>query len=78
MSKGYLVRTRADVPEPPQANARNGDTSMRDAAIASGAQYVSTDYYVADPDLGTGYVVDLPARCDPVDAPSGCELPSEG
>jgi hypothetical protein len=76
--RGYLVRTRADVPEPPQSNARNGDTSMRDAAIASGAQYVSTDYYVADPELGSGYVVTLPARCDPVNAPPDCELPPGG
>jgi hypothetical protein len=43
---------------------------MRDAAFASGAQYVSTDYIFPDPRFGTGYVVDLPgdstARCDPV------------
>ncbi len=72
---GYLVRTRADVPG---IDAPAGDTARRDAAFASGAQYVSTDYYVADPELGTGYVADLPgdgpARCDPVNAPSDCAL----
>ena len=38
---GFLVRTRADEPT---GQARNNDTRMRDKALASGAQYVSTDY----------------------------------
>ena len=46
---------------------------MRDAAIASGAQFVSTDYPVPDPDFGTGYMVaipdGMPARCNPISAP---------
>ncbi|MGH9113082.1 MAG: Ca2+-dependent phosphoinositide-specific phospholipase C, partial [Acidimicrobiales bacterium] len=57
--------------------ARTGDTTMRDAAFASGAHYVSTDYVFADPRFGTGYVADLPgdgaARCNPVNAPKRCE-----
>jgi hypothetical protein len=40
---GYLVRTRADADT---VQARTGDTTMRDAALASGAQLVSTDYPV--------------------------------
>lgn len=76
---GYLVRTRTDVPA---VHAPAGDTTLRDAALASGAQYVSTDYYVEDPALGTGYVVTIPedegsilgARCDPVTARAGCSL----
>jgi len=72
---GYLVRTRTDVPG---VDANAGDTARRDAALASGAQYLSTDHYVPDPTLGTGYVVELPggraARCNPVNAPAGCRL----
>ncbi len=72
---GYLVRTRTDVPG---IDAPAGDTGRRDAAMASGAQYLSTDYYVPDPGLGTGFVVDLPgddpARCNPVNAPAECAL----
>ncbi len=40
---GYVVRTRADTPID---QAQSGDTAMRDAAFASGAQWVSTDYPV--------------------------------
>jgi Phosphoinositide phospholipase C, Ca2+-dependent len=67
VGEGFIVRTRADADT---VQARSGDTTMRDAAFASGAQYVSTDYVFPDPRFGTGYVVDLPgdstARCDPV------------
>ncbi len=28
--------------------------------------------------VGTGYVVELPARCNPANAPAGCELAPEG
>ena len=74
VAEGYLVRTRADADT---MQARTGDTTMREAAFASGAQYVSTDYEVPDSMFGTGYVVDLPgdgtARCNPVNAPPGCD-----
>jgi hypothetical protein len=74
---GYLVRTRTDVPG---VDANAGDTVRRDAALVSGAQYLSTDHYVVDERLGTGYVVELPgrgaARCNPVNAPPDCELSS--
>lgn len=70
---GYLVRTRADADT---VEARSGDTVPRDAAIASGAQYVSTDYPVPNPDFGTGYFVEIPdgapGRCNPLNAPAGC------
>ena len=65
--RGYLVRTRADVDT---VQARTGDTTMRDAALASGAQWVSTDYPVDGPSqrFGTTYSVTIPggARCTPV------------
>jgi hypothetical protein len=38
---GFLVRTRADADT---RQARANDTTQRDAALASGAQFVSTDY----------------------------------
>jgi hypothetical protein len=70
---GYIVRTRADADT---LQARSGDTTDRDAALASGAQYVSTDYPVPDPAFGTGYFVEIPGgfpgRCNPVSAPAGC------
>lgn len=71
---GYLIRTRTDSPG---VHAPANDTSWRDSALASGAHYLSTDYYVVDQTLGTGYVVELPggvvARCNPVTAPPECD-----
>lgn len=73
VSQGFVVRTRADADT---VQARSGDTTMRDAALASGAQFVSTDYVWPDERFGTGYAVDLPgdtaARCNPVNAPPQC------
>lgn len=71
---GYLVRTRADANT---VEARTGNTRRREAAFASGAHVISTDYYRPDPELGTGYKVSLPggepARCNPVTAPPECQ-----
>lgn len=76
VGKGYLVRTRSDTPD---TEARTGATGRRDAALASGAQWVSTDYpgpRGAREQYGTDYVVELPgfrpARCNPVTAPDTC------
>jgi len=69
---GFLVRTRADADT---VEARSGDVTRRDAALASGAQYVSTDYPHPEPGL-TGYHVRLPghaiAVCNPVRAAAKC------
>jgi hypothetical protein len=71
--KGYLVRTRtdADTTEP-----RANDTRRRDAAMASGAQILSTDYPASEPAPWTGYKVGFEggaaARCNPVLKPAGC------
>ena len=71
---GFIVRTRADADT---VQARTGDTNQRDAALSSGAHFVSTDYVWPDDRFGTGYVVDLPgdgaARCNPVNAPRYCQ-----
>lgn len=53
---GLIVRTRADADT---LEARAGDASRRDAAFASGAQYISTDYMRPDPRFGS-YAVALP------------------
>jgi hypothetical protein len=58
VAAGFLVRTRADADT---RQARSGDTTMRDKALSSGAQFVSTDYPVADPRF-TSYRVQLPGR----------------
>jgi hypothetical protein len=73
VAAGYLVRTRSDANT---IEARAGDTRRRDAAFASGAQFVSTDYGVPDPVVNPTFVVEVPggtpARCNPVNAPAGC------
>lgn len=72
---GYLVRTRADADT---VHARTGDTTMRDAALASGAQWVSTDYPVEGraAHFDTDYVAQLPGgvavRCNPVITGPAC------
>lgn len=72
---GYVVRTRADADT---LEARANDTSLRDAALRSGAQWVSTDYPVPGIAYGftTPYFVEIPggtvARCNPVNAPPSC------
>jgi calcium-dependent phosphoinositide phospholipase C len=73
---GYLIRTRSDVP---LATVTSGDTAMLEAALASGAQLISTDF----PEIGmsarygSDFVARLPdggtARCNPVNAPRGCD-----
>ena len=75
---GLLVRTRADADT---VEARVNDTRRRDAALASGAQYVSTDYRHPDPRWPT-YQVRLPRGavtvCNPLRRPERCAgLPVE-
>jgi hypothetical protein len=73
-SDGYIIRTRTDSPT---ADARDNDTARRDAAFASGAHYLSTDYYVPSEFFDSDYVVeftgDAVARCNPVTAPASCD-----
>lgn len=73
VKQGYIVRTRSDADT---KEGRSGDTTVRDKALASGAQMVSTDYPWYEPARWTGYSVSLPgkatARCNPVTAPKTC------
>lgn len=69
---GFLVRTRT---EQDTIEARSGDTVKREAAFASGGQFISTDYYKPNPDFGA-YAVAMPggaiARCNPLRVPVAC------
>lgn len=73
VKQGFLVRTRADADT---VEARANDPRKRAAALASGAQYVSTDYLWPDPRFAGGYQVRLPgeaaAICNPVRAGRRC------
>ena len=72
VSKGHIVRTRADGPNSPSPSGRT-------KALASGAQIVSTDYPAGEADTD-GYEVSLdqPARCNPVAKPASCPTDVEG
>jgi hypothetical protein len=63
--RNFLVRTRADADT---VEARTNDTSRRDKALTSGAQYISTDYMEADARL-SDYTARMPAgviaACNP-------------
>jgi len=67
VAQGFLVRTRSDAGT---EEARSGDTTRREAAFTSGAQYISTDYYVPRYEWSE-YKVELPgiAKCNPVRYP---------
>jgi hypothetical protein len=73
VKQGFIIRTRADADT---VQARTNDVTMRDAALKSGAQYVSTDYFTPDTRF-SDYRVQLPggevARCNPVNAPPDCK-----
>lgn len=72
LAANMLVRTRAD--GDPGAVIETGSTIEREAAIASGAQFVSTDFPAKVPEAE--YWVEIPSgtpsRCNPVTAPSEC------
>ena len=65
IQSGFMVRTRADAGT---IEARTGNTGPRDAAMSSGAQIVSTDYYKPDyrylltPQDWTDYSVQWPGQ----------------
>ena len=70
---GYMVRTRADADT---REARNNDLRRRVAAFASGAQAISTDYYLPATHFGNPYQVSLsqPFKCNPITAPYNCQV----
>lgn len=72
--RGYVVRTRGDA----DAFLRKDDhLAQREAALAGGAQWVSTDYPVPDTELfDADYSLTMPdgtpGRCNPLAAPPWC------
>jgi hypothetical protein len=74
VKKGYLIRTRSDEP---LATIRDKDFSRVGIALASGAQYVTTDFPVSGmaSRYDSDFVADLPGpfavRFNPVTAPKG-------
>lgn len=74
VSAGWLLRTMS---EQNTVEARALDYTRATLAFASGAQYISTDYYLPDKRFGRGYHIgSLPGgstvRCNPVNAPPEC------
>ncbi len=71
VAAGFMVRTRADSGT---VEARANDYTRLDAALSSGAQFVSTDFPA--PGGGFDYWVNIPdgtpSRCNPVSAPPEC------
>jgi hypothetical protein len=57
------------------------DTARREAALSSGAQFISTDYMRPDERFEGGYTAKLRdgafARCNPVAIVAGCDLKAE-
>lgn len=70
VSAGHLVRTRSDADN---VEPTAGDVTRRDAALESGAHFISTDWPEPTP---SGYVVTIPdgapSRCNPLTAPPDC------
>lgn len=68
VQQGYLVRTRSDIET---YEAKVNDHTRANAAFASGAQIVSTDFERPGNAYGTDYLIHLPgtevARCRPDD-----------
>jgi len=78
VKQGFLIRTRADADT---REARTNTTSRRDTALATGAQYISTDYLWPDPRFEGAYTATLPdgaiTRCNPVVPAAGCDAKAE-
>lgn len=75
LAANMLVRTRADAGV---AGAQANDITSRDAALASGAHFITTDFPA--PTVGMEYFVQIPggtpSRCNPVTAPAECTAPA--
>lgn len=70
VKKGFLVRTRADSGT---KESRLHDTSRREKAFASGAQFISTDYPEPDQrfsDYAVRFEGNVIARANPINAPA--------
>lgn len=72
---GFMVRTRADADT---REARTSDYTRVEAALASGAQLISTDYCQSALSPSGNFQVTFSGgkyqRCNPVTAPVDCKL----
>ena len=75
VKKGFMVRTRADADT---KEARTGDLSRLESAIASGAHVISTDYYLARLSPSGKFQITLQngkyTSCNPLIASTKCSL----
>ena len=73
VKQGYLVRTRADSGT---QEARNNDTVRGNKAFQSGAQAISTDYYLLTNPFDSEYRVSIEGgiRCNPVLISENCSV----
>lgn len=75
VEQGFMVRTRADADT---KEAITGDLSRFEAAIRSGAQVISTDYYLADlsPDgtFSISFEGEIYQKCNQLLTEENCEL----
>jgi hypothetical protein len=66
VKQGFLVRTRADIGT---RESRSNDTQRRDKALASGAQFISSDYPEPNlrfSDYQVGFAAGIAVRTNPV------------
>ena len=72
---GFMVRTRADADT---KEARNGDLSRFESAVASGAQLISTDYYLERLSPSGNFQISFQngkyESCNPLIASANCKL----
>ena len=73
VKQGYLVRTRADSGT---QEARDNNTVRREKAFQSGAQAISTDYFLKTNPFDNGYRVTIEneIRCNPVLIAQDCSF----
>ncbi len=71
VTDGYVVRTRSDADT---VEARDNNTGPRDAALASGAQWVSTDHFSPDSKTRVAFEGGKTVRGDPVSAEGKVEI----
>ena len=71
VNRGFMVRTRADADT---MEARRNLTDRKMAAIESGAQAISTDYYMPSEHFDSPYLVKPFIACNPVTTKSSCDF----
>ena len=69
VNRGFMVRTRADADT---IEARMNLTERKMAALESGAQAISTDYYIVSEHFDSPYLVKPFIACNPVNTKSSC------